>query len=94
VSVLAHNRVVALRYATIVCTQSPIPATALNVHLHPEGSAYRRITQATMEQLADEFQPYLLRYRLTRHREVGLGIRRSSASLECSNAGTSSRRGG
>ena len=70
VSVLAHNRVVALRYATIVCTQSPIPATALNVHLHPEGSGYRRITQATMEQLADEFQPYLLRYRLTRHREV------------------------
>ncbi|PYX44873.1 MAG: hypothetical protein DMG83_11730 [Acidobacteria bacterium] len=70
VSLLAHHRVVDLRYATIVCTQNPIPATALNVHLHPEGSAYRRITQATMEQLADEFQPYLLRYRLTRHREV------------------------
>ena len=70
VLVLAANRVLNLRCATIVCTQSPISAATLKIHMRPDPLQYRRVSESVIQQLADEFQPYLLRYRLTRHRQV------------------------
>lgn len=67
---LQSGRPVSLRCATVACTQYPISAPVLSIPLIPTETRYRRINRERAQQLAEEFRPRLLRYRLEQHRQV------------------------
>jgi hypothetical protein len=54
----------------IVCTREPVAVSALGVRLVPDKADYRRIGKREAQDLAEKFQPRLMRYRLTQHRLV------------------------
>jgi hypothetical protein len=59
-----------MRYATVVLTTEPIVGVALGIPLLPATGPYRRVGRSEAQQVADDFQPRLMRYRLTQHRKV------------------------
>jgi hypothetical protein len=66
---IRSGRLANLRCAIVACTQYPVTAPALTISLHL-AEAKDRISKADGQQLSDEFQPRLLRYRLRQHLEV------------------------
>ena len=70
VQLLQGGRLVNLRCATVVCSQYPIVVRALPIPLISSESRYRRLSKADLQNLAEEFHPRLLRYRLTQHLPV------------------------
>lgn len=60
------GRLVNLRCATVACTQYPVSALALSISLLLSQTK-DRISKADARQLSEEFQPRLLRYRVTQH---------------------------
>jgi hypothetical protein len=70
VNLLRAGRCINMRCATVVCTREPIAASALSFQLVPDKTDYRRIGQREAQELADKFQPRLMRYRLSQHRQV------------------------
>jgi hypothetical protein len=58
-----------LRCAIVACTQYPVAVPALTIPLLPAETKYR-ISKAEAQQLSEELQPRLLRYRLMQHLEV------------------------
>jgi len=67
---LRGGRVRNVRYSTVVLTTEPIVGVALGIPLLPATAPYRRVGRLEAQQLADEFQPRLMRYRLARHLQV------------------------
>ncbi len=67
---LRGGRVRNVRYATVVLTTEPIVGVALCIPLLPAAAPYRRVDRSEAQQVADEFQPRLMRYRLAQHRQV------------------------
>jgi hypothetical protein len=70
IALLRGGHIINLGSATVVCSQEPTTAPALRIELASNHAEYRRIGKAEAKQWADEFQPRLLRYRLSRHRQV------------------------
>ena len=67
---LRAGRLVNLQCAIAVHTQDPLTVPALRIPLHAGNTPYRRIRRWEAQQLAEEFQPRLLRYRLVEHQQV------------------------
>lgn len=67
---LRAGRLVNLQCAIVVHTQEPLTVPALPIPLRSGNTPYRRIRRWEAHQLAEEFQPRLLRYRLVQHQEV------------------------
>jgi hypothetical protein len=67
---LRSGRVVNLQCASVAHTQEPLRLPALPILLHASYAPYRRMRRSEAQQLADEFQPRLLRYRLVQHQLV------------------------
>jgi hypothetical protein len=70
VQLLRGGQVRNLRCATVVFTTEPIVGAALGIPLLPARGPYRRVGRSEAQQMADEFQPRLMRYRLVQHRRV------------------------
>ncbi len=66
---LRAGRLVSLRCAIVACTQYPVSAPALTIPLLL-AETKDRISKADAQQLSEEFQPRLLRYRVMRHLSV------------------------
>ena len=69
-NLLRDGRCLNVQCPTIVCTREPVAVSALAVRLIPDKAEYRRIGEREAQDLAEKFQPRLMRYRLTRHRLV------------------------
>ncbi len=54
----------------IVCTGEPVGVSALSCRVLPDKAQYRRIGKREAQELAEDFQPRLMRYRLCQHRLV------------------------
>jgi hypothetical protein len=70
VQLLRGGRVRNLRCATVVLTNESISGVALGIPLLPARVSYRRVGRSEAQQVADEFQPRLMRYRLAQHLQV------------------------
>lgn len=69
-NILRHGHCINLQCAIIAYTEEPLPGAALSMPLLPTAGRYGRIGKVDAQQLADKFQPSLLRYRLSRHLRV------------------------
>ncbi|MGA9134962.1 MAG: hypothetical protein WB384_23405 [Candidatus Sulfotelmatobacter sp.] len=69
-NILRAGRFIHLQCAIVAYTEDSLPGAALRIPLPQAAGRYRRIAKAEAQQLADEFQPRLLRYRLSRHARV------------------------
>jgi len=67
---LSGGEVVDLHCPIIVCTSKPVAVPALTIPLLPATQPLRRLTSVEAQNLANFFQPRLLRYRLTQHAKV------------------------
>jgi hypothetical protein len=67
---LRSGRVVNLQCASVAYTLEPLALPALPILLRAGNAPYRRIHRLEAQQLAEEFQPRLLRYRLVQHQLV------------------------
>ena len=67
---LRAGRLVNLQCSIVVHTQDPLTVPALPIALHAGNTPYRRIRRCEAQELAEEFQPRLLRYRLVQHQQV------------------------
>ncbi len=70
IHLLHSGRAVSLRCAPVACTQYPVSVPALSIPLAQAETRYRRINRERAQQLADEFRPRLLRYRLEQLQQV------------------------
>jgi hypothetical protein len=70
VNLLRAGCCINVQCATIVCTREPIGGSALSLRLVPDKAEYRRIGKREAQELAEKFQPRLMRYRLSQHRQV------------------------
>jgi hypothetical protein len=70
VNLLRDGRCINVQCPTIVCTGEPVAASALSFRLVPDKAEYRRIGKREAQELAEKFQPRLMRYRLSQHRLV------------------------
>jgi len=70
VNLLRDGRCINVQCPTIVCTEEPVAASALSFRLVPDKAEYRRIGKREAQELAEQFQPRLMRYRLSQHRLV------------------------
>ena len=66
----ANGGGVYLRCATVVFTNEPISGVALGIPLLPARGPYHRVGRSEAQQVADDFQPRLMRYRLAQHLRV------------------------
>lgn len=69
-NLLRAGRCINLQSATVVCTRESITLSALSFPLVSDKTDYLRIGKHEARQLADSFQPRLMRYRLSQHRLV------------------------
>ena len=70
VSLLRGGSLVKMLCATVVFTNEPTSVTALGVPLLLAKPPHRRLSRADAQQWADEFQPRLMRYRISQHLQV------------------------
>jgi hypothetical protein len=70
VNLLRDGRCINVQCPTIVCTGEPVAVSALSFRLAPDKAEYRRIGKREAQELAEQFQPRLMRYRLSQHRLV------------------------
>ncbi|MGA8213428.1 MAG: hypothetical protein WB799_07525 [Candidatus Sulfotelmatobacter sp.] len=70
VNLLRDGRCINVQCPTIVCTGEPVAVSALSFRLIPDKAEYRRIGKREAQELAEKFQPRLMRYRLSQHRLV------------------------
>jgi hypothetical protein len=70
VNLLRDGRCINVQCPTIVCTREPVGVSTLSFRLGPDKAEYRRIGKREAQELAERFQPRLMRYRLSQHRLV------------------------
>lgn len=68
--ILRGGRPVQMRYSTVVCSKFPIAMPAISVAMLAAGSRYHKSSSTDLQQLADEFRPRLLHFRLSQHVSV------------------------
>jgi len=70
VQLMRGGRVRNVRCATVVFTNESISGVALSIQLLSAKGPYRRLGRSEAQQLAEDFQPRLMRYRLAQHLRV------------------------